>query len=116
MDTLQTALVSDCQDLAKLYRKYRKKERQFLEEGLLPGQPGSLFQPITVHSDSDWISSHPEEPQSFERFYRDPKRRNLDTSHNTIYIQAISEYSGVTIICLGNEVHACGARQFVAKF
>lgn len=98
VDTLHTALVSDCQDLAKLYRKYTKKDRDFLEEGLHPGQPGSLFQPITVHSDSDWISCHPEEPQSFERFYRDPNRRTLDTSHNTIYIQTIGEFSSVTII------------------
>ncbi|XP_056903632.1 archaemetzincin-2, partial [Takifugu flavidus] len=92
VDTLQAALVSNCQDLVKLYRKYTKEERQFLEEGLHPGHPGSLFQPITVHSDSNWISSHPEEPQSFERFYRDPRRRKLDTSHNTIYIQTIGSF------------------------
>lgn len=92
VETLQTALVSNRQDLAKRYRKYTKEERQLLEEGLYPGQPGSLFQPVIVHSDSDWIPSHPEEPQSFEDFYSTPKRRNPDASHNTIYIQTIGEH------------------------
>lgn len=92
VETLQTALVSNRQDLAKRYRKYTKEERQLLEEGLHPGQPGSLFHPITVHSDSDWIPSHPEEPQSFESFYSDPSRKNPDASHNIIYIQTIGEY------------------------
>lgn len=92
VETLQTALVSNRQDLAKLYRKYTKEERLLLEEGLHPGQRGSLFQPITVHSDSDWISAHPEEPQNFECFYRDPNRKTPNATHNTIYIQTIGEY------------------------
>lgn len=91
-ETLQAALVSKCKDLAKLYEEYSTEERQFLEEGLHPGQPGALFQPITLHSDSDWISAHPEEPQNFERFYTDPHRRSPNASHNTIYIQTIGEY------------------------
>lgn len=91
VETLQTALVSNRQDLAKLYRKYTREERQLLEGGLRAGQPGSLFQPITVHSDSDWIPAHPEEPQSFESFYSNPHRKNPDASHNTIYIQTIGE-------------------------
>lgn len=90
--TLQAALVSNCQDLAKLYREYTKEERQLLEEGLHPGKPGSVFQPITVHSNSDWISAHAEEPQNFESFYRDLNRKTPTTSHNTIYIQIIGEY------------------------
>lgn len=92
VETLQTALVSNRPDLAKRYRQYTKEERKLLEEGLRPGQPGSLFQPITVHSDSDWIPSHPEEPQSFESFYSDPHRMKPDAGHNTIYIQIIGEY------------------------
>lgn len=89
VETLQTALVSNRQDLAKLYSRYTKEERHLLEEGFHPGQPGSLFQPITVHSDSDWISAHPEEPQDFENFYRDPYRKTPNASHNIIYIQTI---------------------------
>ncbi|XP_044035713.1 archaemetzincin-2 isoform X1 [Siniperca chuatsi] len=92
VETLQTALVSNRQDLAKLYRKYTKEERHLLEEGFHPGQPGSLFQPITVHSDSDWISAHPEEPQDFESFYRDPYRKTPNASYNTIYIQTIGSF------------------------
>lgn len=91
-ETLQTALVSSRQDLVKLYSKYTKVERQLLEEGFHPGQPGSLFQPITVHSDSDWIPAHPEEPQDFESFYRDPYRKTPSASHNTIYIQTIGSF------------------------
>nr|XP_019938612.1 PREDICTED: archaemetzincin-2 [Paralichthys olivaceus] len=90
-ETLQTALVSDRQDLAKLYRKYTKEERRLLEEGFLQGQ-GSLFQPITVHSDSDWIPAHPEERQDFESFYRDHYRKTPTASHNTIYIQTIGSF------------------------
>lgn len=90
--TLQKALVSDQKDLVKLYKKYTKEERRLLEEGFHPGKPGSLFQPITVHSDSDWIPAHPEEPQDFASFYRDPYRKTPNASHNTIYIQTIGKY------------------------
>lgn len=92
-EELQKALVSNCQDLVKLYRKHTKEEKCLLEEGLHPG-PTHLFQPITVHSDSDWIPAHPEEPQDFESFYRDPYRKSPSASHNTIYIQTIGEYVG----------------------
>ncbi|KAM9337029.1 archaemetzincin-2 [Symphorus nematophorus] len=92
VETLQAALVSNSHDLAKLYRKYTKEERHLLEEGFHPGQPGSLFQPITVTSDSDWIPAHPEAPQNFESFYRDRYRKTPDTSHNTIYIQTIGSF------------------------
>lgn len=100
VETLQTALVSKCQDLAKLYSKYTKEERNLLEEGFQPGKPGSLFQPITVHSDSDWIPAHPEEPQDFESFYRDPFRKTPDASHSTIYIQTIGDYVCVCVVRL----------------
>uniref|UniRef100_A0AAQ5XCH1 Archaemetzincin-2 n=2 Tax=Amphiprion ocellaris TaxID=80972 RepID=A0AAQ5XCH1_AMPOC len=94
-EELRTALVSNSKDLAKIYSKYTKEERCLLEEGFHSGQPGSLFQPITVHSDSDWISAHPEEPQDFESFYRDSYRRTPDASHNTIYIQTIGSFGEV---------------------
>ncbi|XP_041818417.1 archaemetzincin-2 isoform X5 [Chelmon rostratus] len=92
VERLQTALVSNHQDLAKLYSKYTKEERHLLEQGFHPGQPGSLFQPITVHSDSDWISAHPEDSQDFHSFYRDPYRKTPNASHSTIYIQTIGSF------------------------
>ncbi|XP_040885511.1 archaemetzincin-2 isoform X2 [Toxotes jaculatrix] len=91
-ETLQAALVSNQKDLAKLYSKYTKEERCLLEEGFHPGQLGSLFQPITVHSDSDWIPAHPEEPQDFKSFYRDPYRKTPNAGHSTIYIQTIGSF------------------------
>ncbi|XP_042253489.1 archaemetzincin-2 [Thunnus maccoyii] len=92
VETLKTALVSNHQDLVKLYSKHTKEERRLLEEGFHPGQHGSLFQPITVHSDSDWIPAHPEEPQDFGSFYRDPYRKTPSASYNTIYIQTIGSF------------------------
>ncbi|XP_057681802.1 arylsulfatase G-like isoform X2 [Corythoichthys intestinalis] len=91
-DTLKTALISNCKDLADIYKQYTKEERHFFEEGLHPGKPGSLFQAITVHSDSDWITSHPEEPQDFETFYRDPHRKTPSANCSTIYIQTIGSF------------------------
>ncbi|XP_061611888.1 arylsulfatase G-like isoform X2 [Phyllopteryx taeniolatus] len=91
-ETLKTALVSNSKDLAELYSQYTKEERRLLEEGLHPGQPSSLFQPVTVHSDSDWIPSHPEDPQDFESFYRNPHRNVLSASCGTIYIQTIGAF------------------------
>lgn len=91
-ETLRSALVSHSQDLAGLYSNYTKEEKRLLEEGLRPGQPGSLFQPITVHSDSDWISAHPEEPQDFQSFYRDPRRKTPTASRNSIYLQTIGSF------------------------
>ncbi|XP_034563307.1 archaemetzincin-2 [Notolabrus celidotus] len=95
VETLQTALISNRQDLVTLYNKYTKNERHLLEEGFHSGQPGSLFQPITVHSDSDWIPAHPEEPQDFESFYRDLYRKTPDASLHTIYIQTIGSFGEV---------------------
>ncbi|KAK5850626.1 hypothetical protein PBY51_001489 [Eleginops maclovinus] len=93
VQALQTALVSNHKDLAKLYSKYTKEERHLLEEGFLAGQQSdSLFQPITVHSDSDWISTHPEEHQDFENFYRGRSRKTPNASHKTIYIQTIGSF------------------------
>ncbi|XP_028286562.1 archaemetzincin-2 [Parambassis ranga] len=94
-ETLHTALVSDSKDLAKIYRKYSKGERRFLEEGLCTSQPDSLFQPITLHSDSDWILAHPEVPEDFQNFYRYLSRRTPNASQNTIYIQTIGSFGDV---------------------
>ncbi|XP_017273750.1 archaemetzincin-2 isoform X2 [Kryptolebias marmoratus] len=94
-ERLRTALVSNSQTVAKLYSKYTKEERRLLEEGFHPGEPGSLFEPITVHSDSDWILAHPEEPQDFETFYKDPYRRTPNADHSTIYLQTIGSFGEV---------------------
>lgn len=91
-ETLQKALVSDQKDLVKLYEKYTKEERSLLEECFHAGEPGSLFQPITVHSDLDWIPAQPEEPQDFASFYKDRYRKTPNARHNTIYIQTIGKY------------------------
>ncbi|KAM4623759.1 archaemetzincin-2 [Polymixia lowei] len=92
VEFLSTALVSSRRDLADSYRKYTKKERLLLEQGLHPGGPGSLFQPIRLHSTSDWINSFPEEPQDFQSFYSDPYRKTPTTGNNTIYIQTIGSF------------------------
>ncbi|KAM6897152.1 archaemetzincin-2 [Xenentodon cancila] len=91
-EKLRSALVSKSQDVAKIYSNYTKEERHLLEEGFHPGEPDSLFHPITLHSDSDWILAHPEEPQDFENFYRDPDRRIPNAGHNIIYIQTIGSF------------------------
>ncbi|CAN9508625.1 unnamed protein product [Ophioblennius macclurei] len=91
-ETLRTALVSNSQDLLGIYNQYTKEEKRLLEEGIRPGQPGSLFQLISVHSDSDWISAHPEEPQDFQSFYRDLHRKTPTASHNVIYLQTIGSF------------------------
>uniref|UniRef100_A0A8C6TJT7 Archaemetzincin-2 n=1 Tax=Neogobius melanostomus TaxID=47308 RepID=A0A8C6TJT7_9GOBI len=91
-ETLQKALTSNSTELTKLYNNYTEQERRLLEDGFKAGQPGSLFQNITVHSESDWIPAHPEEPQDFEIFYRDQYRKTPNASHNTIYIQTIGSF------------------------
>ncbi|KAM9837760.1 archaemetzincin-2 isoform 1-T4 [Aulostomus maculatus] len=92
VETLRSAMVSNRRDLAKRYNEYTKEERRLLEEGLHPEKSGSLFQPIMVHSDSDWIPAHPEEPQDFEGFYRDPHRKIPSANQSTIYIQTIGSF------------------------
>ncbi|XP_041829536.1 archaemetzincin-2 isoform X2 [Melanotaenia boesemani] len=94
-EKLHTALVSNSKDVATIYSKYTKEERGLLEEGLYPGKPGSLFQPIAVHSHSDWILAHPEKPQDFESFYQDPYRKTPNATCNTIYIQTIGSFGEV---------------------
>uniref|UniRef100_A0A674EY07 Archaelysin family metallopeptidase 2 n=1 Tax=Salmo trutta TaxID=8032 RepID=A0A674EY07_SALTR len=91
-ETLRTALVSSRCDLTDRYHKYSRKEQRLLEECLYLGD-GSLFRPITVHSDSDWIHSHPEDPQDFQRFYSNPYRSKPIKGHGTIYLQIISRWA-----------------------
>lgn len=60
VERLHTALLSTQKDLIETYQQFSSPEKTLLEEGLLPGN--SLFNPITIHSDSDWIPAHPEDP------------------------------------------------------
>ncbi|XP_062859182.1 archaemetzincin-2 isoform X2 [Trichomycterus rosablanca] len=90
LEKLCSALRSTRKDLIEAYEQYSKEEKRFLEEGLLPDSP--LFTSITVHSDSDWIPSHPEAPQDFQSFYSNPYRSTPNSGHKTIYIQTIGSF------------------------
>lgn len=87
VERLRTALLSTRKDLIETYQQFSRPEKTLLEEGLQPGN--SLFNPITIHSDSDWIPAHPEDPQDFQSFFINPYRRSPCGGHNSIYIQTI---------------------------
>lgn len=89
---MQRALISSRKDLSDLYNNYTEPETHLFEECFKAGQPGSLFLNITVHSASDWLSAHPEEPQDFESFYTGQFRKMPNASHKTIYIQTIGSF------------------------
>ena len=57
--TLKTALLSKNPVLVSQYEKLDAGEQRLMNEAFQPRS--NLFEPITVHSQSDWISSHPEE-------------------------------------------------------
>lgn len=62
-------------------------------------QPSSsLFGPITVHSQSDWITSHPEAPQDFEQFFTARYRNTPCPEKHIIYIQSIGSLGNTRII------------------
>lgn len=84
---LKTALISKNGELIKLYEKFSQGERRLLNEAFQPKR--FLFQPISVHSKSDWIPSHPEATQDFEQFYHNPYRSIPSAKKSTIYIQPI---------------------------
>ncbi|XP_053231350.1 archaemetzincin-2 isoform X3 [Podarcis raffonei] len=89
-EVLKTALVSKDTQLAKLYEKFNPKEKCLLNEAFRPGSV--LFKPITLHSESDWISSHPEPTQDFAQFYHDPCRKTPTPQKNRIYVQPIGSF------------------------
>lgn len=64
--TLKTVLISKNPALVAQYEKLDAGERRLMNEAFLPNS--DLFGPITLHSKSDWINSHPEAPQDFEEF------------------------------------------------
>nr|XP_033816847.1 archaemetzincin-2 isoform X5 [Geotrypetes seraphini] len=86
---LKTALISKNAELIKLYEKLSQGERRLLNEAFRPDC--ILFQPITVHSESDWIPSHPESTQDFEQFYQNPYRNTPSAKRSTIYVQPIED-------------------------
>ncbi|XP_006886320.1 PREDICTED: archaemetzincin-2 isoform X2 [Elephantulus edwardii] len=87
--TLKTALISKSPELVSQYERFSASERRLMNEAFQPS--GTLFEPITLHSESDWIASHPENPQDFEQFFNDPKRKIPSTEKHTIYIQSIGD-------------------------
>uniref|UniRef100_A0A670I332 Archaemetzincin-2 n=1 Tax=Podarcis muralis TaxID=64176 RepID=A0A670I332_PODMU len=89
-EVLKAALVSKDIQLAKLYEKFNPKEKCLLNEAFRPGSV--LFKPITLHSESDWISSHPEPTQDFAQFYHDPCRKTPTPQKNRIYVQPIGSF------------------------
>lgn len=88
--TLMTALISNNPELVSQYEKLDIREQQFLNEAFQQKQ--NLFPPITLHSQSDWLTSHPEDPQDFEQFFSDPYRNKPSPEKHRIYIQCIGTY------------------------
>ncbi|KAF4012951.1 hypothetical protein G4228_003855 [Cervus hanglu yarkandensis] len=85
--TLKTALISKNPELVKQYEQLDPGEQRLLNEAFRPDS--DLFGPITLHSPSDWIISHPEAPQDFEEFFSDLHRKSPSPGKQTIYIQCI---------------------------
>ncbi|XP_053425444.1 archaemetzincin-2 isoform X2 [Nycticebus coucang] len=85
--TLKTALISRNPVLVSQYEKLDAGEQRLMNEAFRP--TSDLFGPITLHSRSDWITSHPEDPQDFEQFFSDPCRKTPSPEKHSIYIQSI---------------------------
>ncbi|XP_015665857.1 archaemetzincin-2 isoform X2 [Protobothrops mucrosquamatus] len=94
-ETLKTALISKDRQLLKLYEKFDPKEKHLLNEAFQPGS--ALFKPVTLHSESDWISSHPEPTQDFSQFYHDPCRNLPTPQKRKIYIQPIGSFGDAKV-------------------
>ncbi|XP_005992218.1 archaemetzincin-2 [Latimeria chalumnae] len=87
---LKAALISNREDLIELYQKFSVCEKCLLEESFRPDS--FLFKPISLHSKSDWILSHPEPKQDFEQFYSNLYRIAPTAKKNVIYIQTIGSF------------------------
>nr|XP_006110625.1 archaemetzincin-2 isoform X1 [Pelodiscus sinensis] len=92
---LKTALISKNMKLVKLYENLESREKSLLNEAFQPDSV--LFRPITLHSESDWISSHPEPTQDFEQFYNDPYRSRPTSEKSTIYVQPIGSFGDTKV-------------------
>ncbi|XP_062827228.1 archaemetzincin-2 isoform X3 [Anolis carolinensis] len=89
-EALKLALISKDKKLVKLYENLEPKEKLLLSQAFQPGSV--LFKTITLHSESDWISSHPEPTQDFAQFYHDPHRNTPSPQKNRIYVQPIGSF------------------------
>ncbi|XP_058026400.1 archaemetzincin-2 isoform X3 [Ahaetulla prasina] len=94
-EALKTALLSKDRQLLKLYEKFDPKEKHLLNEAFQPDSV--LFKPITLESESDWISSHPEPTQDFSQFYYDPGRNLPTPQKRQIYIQPIGSFGDAKV-------------------
>ncbi|XP_004374248.1 archaemetzincin-2 isoform X1 [Trichechus manatus latirostris] len=94
--TLRTALISKTPALVLQYENLDAGERRLMNEAFQPNS--ALFEPITLHSQSDWITSHPEAPQDFEQFFNDAKRKTPSPEKCNIYIQSIGSLGNTRII------------------
>ncbi|XP_064439665.1 archaemetzincin-2 isoform X1 [Mirounga angustirostris] len=94
--TLKTALISKNPTLVSQYEQLDAGERRLLNKAFKPGN--DLFGPITLHSESDWITSHPEPPQDFQQFFNDPSRKAPSPDKCSIYIQCIGSLGNTRII------------------
>lgn len=94
--TLKTALISKNPELVSLYEKFNAGEQRLMNEAFQLSS--SLFGPISVHSRSDWITSHPEAPQDFEQFFTDRYRNKPCPEKHIIYIQSIGSLGNTRVI------------------
>uniref|UniRef100_A0A8D2CU63 Archaemetzincin-2 n=1 Tax=Sciurus vulgaris TaxID=55149 RepID=A0A8D2CU63_SCIVU len=94
--TLKTALISKNPALVSQYEKLDAREQQLLNEAFHP--TSDLFGPITLHSQSDWINSHPEAPQDFEQFFSNPYRNIPSPEKHSIYILSIGSLGNTRVI------------------
>ncbi|XP_077019767.1 archaemetzincin-2 isoform X3 [Tamandua tetradactyla] len=94
--TLKTALISKSPELVLQYENLDAGEQRLMNEAFQP--TSDLFGPITLHSKSDWITSHPESPQDFEQFFNDPYRKIPSPEKCHIYIQSIGSLGNTRII------------------
>ncbi|XP_028376839.1 archaemetzincin-2 isoform X1 [Phyllostomus discolor] len=94
--TLRAALISKNPVLVSQYEKLGAAERRLMNEAFRPAS--DLFEPITLHSQSDWITSHPEPPQDFEEFFNDPSRKTPSPEKHSIYIQCIGSLGNTRVI------------------
>nr|XP_004655711.1 archaemetzincin-2 isoform X2 [Jaculus jaculus]XP_045015626.1 archaemetzincin-2 isoform X2 [Jaculus jaculus]XP_045015627.1 archaemetzincin-2 isoform X2 [Jaculus jaculus] len=94
--TLKTALISKNPVLVSQYEKLTVGEQRLMNEAFQP--TSELFRPITVYSQSDWITSHPEAPQDFEKFFSDPYRKAPTPEKSNIYIQPIGSLGNSRVI------------------
>eukprot|EP00062_Callorhinchus_milii_P004593 gi/632943134/ref/XP_007886790.1/ PREDICTED: archaemetzincin-2 [Callorhinchus milii] len=90
-DTLRTALVSNKGNLIELYQKFSPGVKRLLEEAF-GADTTTLFKPIELHSESDWIRSHSEAKQDFYMFCSSQSRLLPVPGKSTIYIQAIGVF------------------------